>query len=100
MKYLPAINLWDSGVSSALANGQLKLQAGQWIYCGDKEHKSRFISINDIGYINAVHWNGSGSKQNKNFLFRARVARLQGLLDKGAIDHDQFKVFSHALKLV
>ncbi len=98
MKFLPTLNLWDHGIHSALENGQLKLQVGQWIYCGDKEHKSRFISINKIGYINAVHWGGSSKRQHSNFLFRARVSRLNKLLDTGVIDHTQFRDLAKELR--
>ena len=91
MKYLPTLNLWDAGIMTALTTGQLKLQTGQWIYCGDKEHKSRFISINKIGYINAVHWAGGGKGQRAVFIFRAAMARLNKQHDAGQITAKQFR---------
>lgn len=50
-KYLPTVNLWDSAISTALHNGQLKLQSGQWVTCGDPKNKSRFISASR----NSIH---------------------------------------------
>ena len=91
MRYLPTLNLWDAGISSALRSGQLKLQVGQWIYCGDKEHKSRFVSINKIGYIDAVHWAGDSKRQLRNFLFRALSSKLNKQLDAGTITHKEFR---------
>ena len=91
MKYLPTLNLWDAGISSALRNGQLKLQVGQWIYCGDKDHKSRFISINKVGYINAVHWAGDSKRQLRTFLFRALDSKLNKQYSAGLITAREFR---------
>lgn len=42
MKYLPTINLWESGIQEAILCGQLKLQCGQWVKCGGGK-PSRFV---------------------------------------------------------
>ena len=42
MKYLPTINLWESGIQEAILRGQLKLQCGQWVKCGG-DKPSRFV---------------------------------------------------------
>lgn len=61
MKYLPTINLWDAGVQTALLNGQLKLQSGQWVHCGNtRDHKSRFVRVTKGGCIHVAHWQGNG----------------------------------------
>lgn len=60
MKYLPTIDLWAPGVQSALLNGQLKLQSGQWVYCGDRRQKSRFVRVTKGGCIHVAHWQGNG----------------------------------------
>ena len=73
MRYLPTLDLWNSGIHSALVSGQLKLQSGQWVRCGEGK-LSRFIGISN-GVINAVHWSGSGRSTNRKFLQRARIAR-------------------------
>jgi len=44
MKYLPTINLWDNAVITALRNGQLRLQRGQWVSCGS-DKPSRFVCM-------------------------------------------------------
>jgi hypothetical protein len=43
-QYLPTINLWDAAIITALRNGQLKLQCGQWVKCGSKK-PSRFVAM-------------------------------------------------------
>ena len=92
MRYIKTINLWDDGVHSALVNGNLKLQVGQWIYCGNKDYRSRFISINPRSKtINAVHFGGSKSGTRKVFLFRAAIHNLQNNLDRGAITSLEFR---------
>jgi hypothetical protein len=42
MKYLPTINLWETGIQEAILCGQLKLQCGQWVKCGGGK-PSRFV---------------------------------------------------------
>ena len=95
MRYLPTLNLWNSGIHTAVVTGQLKLLSGQWIQCGEGK-RSRFIGVHN-GVINAVHWAGTGKRTNAVFLTRARIARLQKLLDKGVINHMQFR--DYALRL-
>ena len=76
MRYLPTIDVWDSGIYSALKTGQLKLQSGQYIKCGNGI-KSRFISINN-GVINAVH-GGSNIEVNKKFIQRIEIKKSVGV---------------------
>ena len=45
MKFLPVVNMWDATIQTAILNGQLKLQVGQWISCGGKPY-SRYIGCN------------------------------------------------------
>lgn len=45
MRFLPTINLWAKGMAEAVLSGQLKLQRGQYVLCGDGI-KSRFIGSN------------------------------------------------------
>ena len=54
MKYLPVINVWANGLTTAVLNGQLKLQCGQWIKCGQDTQKSIYIGTNGRS-IDAVH---------------------------------------------
>lgn len=57
MKFLPTIDATDSGTYTAIEEGRLKLQAGQWI----KFHPtmvSRFVCVRPSGTIWAVHPTG------------------------------------------
>jgi hypothetical protein len=73
MKFLPTLDVWNSGIHSAIINGQLKLQVGQFIQCGDGI-KSRFISVNN-GVINAAH-GGTNKEVNFKLNQRASIRRL------------------------
>jgi len=54
MRYIKAINLWDAATDVALRNGTLKLQIGQWVYCGEGK-KSRWLGC--LGHtLNVVHY--------------------------------------------
>ena len=82
MKFLPTINVWNTGITDAILSGQLKLQCGQWITCGSGT-KSRFISC-DGRSINAVH---GGTIKQVNERFKARLEakrkaeKFQALVD-------------------
>lgn len=66
MKYLPAINLWDRGIQTAIINGQLKLQRGQWVKCGGGK-LSRFVGVKPSGSLWVAHWQGNGKDTAKRF---------------------------------
>lgn len=59
MKFLPTIDLWGDGISTALALGHLKLQRGQWVTCGDRV-KHRFVAVKGRS-IWVAHPDDSGS---------------------------------------
>jgi hypothetical protein len=63
MRYLPAIDVWQPGISDALQSGQLRLQPGQWIKCGtnEKGRCSRFAYASK-GYIRAYHYPDASRK--------------------------------------
>jgi hypothetical protein len=68
MKYITTPDLWDPATQDALRQGNLRLQSGQWVYCGDKEHPSIFVGINKkSGTIYAAHWNGSAQRQRERY---------------------------------
>jgi len=54
MKFLPTIDLWQNGVEDAIIRGNLKLQRGQWIKCGN-EKPSRYFGLTKGGCIWAIH---------------------------------------------
>lgn len=58
MKYLKTIDLWNDGMIDALRNGQLQLQRGQWVRCGQLR-PSRFVRVTERGTIYAVHPEGN-----------------------------------------
>lgn len=66
MKYLPTVNLWNPAIASAVATGQMKLQAGQWVQCG-QGNKSRFAGISSGGTLYVAHHNGSVAAQQQRF---------------------------------
>ena len=69
-KCLPTVNLWNPAVDTALRNGQLKLQRGQWVQCGEGT-KSRFLEVTTGGgTIRCVH---GGSHKEVNMRFNASV---------------------------
>jgi len=70
MKYLPAINLWGSGVQAALRAGQLQLQSGQWVRCGDGP-LSRYDYCTRTGYVRAYH----GPEGGKAYLEAKRIEK-------------------------
>jgi hypothetical protein len=65
MKYLKTINLWESSMSDAILSGQLKLQCGQWVQCGQGK-RSRFVRTNGKT-IHVAHWQGTGKATQHRF---------------------------------
>ena len=73
MKYLPVINLWANGLTTAVLNGQLKLQCGQWIKCGQDTQKSIYIGTNGRS-IDAVH-GGSDKEVIAKYKMRIEIQK-------------------------
>ena len=69
MQFLKTINLWEKGVQRAIQNGQIKLQVGQWVHCGQGE-KSRYLGHTKHTF-DCVHWQGTGKRTKA--LFQARI---------------------------
>lgn len=73
MRFLPVVNLWDAAVHTAICNGQLKLQVGQWVRCSSDKQLSRFVSVHN-GILNVAH--GCSNKEvNARFNQRINVRR-------------------------
>lgn len=72
MKFLPVVDLWNPAIQTAILNGQLKLQTGQWISCGGKPY-SRFIGTNGRT-IDAVH-GANGKEVTARFMSRMQVRK-------------------------
>lgn len=75
MRFLKTLQLWDTGLIEAIKSGQLKLQVGQWVQCGQGE-KSRYIS-HTKHTINLVHFQGDSSKTNELFKLKLKVRKIQ-----------------------
>lgn len=74
-KYIPTPNLWDLDTHNAVVSGKLKLQCGQWIYAGNRQHLSRFVAVTDGGSILAAHWEGEKDKTTKRFHVLRTIAK-------------------------
>jgi len=68
MTYLPELNLWSPGIAQAIRSGQLKIQRGQWLRCGNNPHPCRFVGLTPGGTLHVVHWRGSKAATNAHFL--------------------------------
>lgn len=68
MRYLPTVDLWANGgvMQTAIRTGQVKLQPGQWVRCGQGP-LSRFVRVTDQGSIWAVHADQTGGVPRKRF---------------------------------
>jgi hypothetical protein len=73
MNFLPTVDLWNVAIDRALRSGQLKLQRGQWVQCG-QGRKSRFIGV--YGHaIRCTHWQGSAERTREHFQQSCEVSR-------------------------
>ena len=88
MRYLPTIDLWAPGIQRAISTGQIKLQPGQWVYCGNLEHKSRYVGVRN-GSFNVVHWQGNGRSTTEKFNTRIAIKRMEKLY---SVDRAAWKV--------
>jgi hypothetical protein len=59
MTFIATPNLWDPETNELVASGKLKLQPGQRVFCGNREHPSIFAGVSNGGTIYAAHWQGS-----------------------------------------
>lgn len=66
MKYTKTVDLWKPEIHQALIQGNLKLQCGQWVACGEGR-KSRFVCLTPANTIIAAHWQGSSKATAKRF---------------------------------
>lgn len=79
MKYLPTLDLWNKSIQAAIKHGQIKLQVGQWVYCGDHKIKSRFVGVKN-GVFDIVH-GGSHKQVIVKFKDRANFKRISEIKD-------------------
>ena len=80
MKYLPTIDLWNHAFHSAVRTGQLKLQVGQWVKCGN-EKKSRFVCVTPKAKTFWVaHPQGNGKETLERFKTLHKAAKNSGYI--------------------
>jgi len=68
MKYMTTLNVWDPSIKSAIETGQIKLQRGQWLRCGNSKHRCRYVGLLGGRSIWVTHWMGSSKGTNLKFL--------------------------------
>ncbi len=66
MRYLKTLDLWDNNTQTAIISGQIKLQAGQWVKCGEGK-LSRFVK-NTGRSLWVAHPQGTPAKTRERFL--------------------------------
>ena len=70
MKYQSTLNIWNSQIQDDVLSGELKLQRGQWLRCGDSMKPCRFVGVTIGRSIDVVHWQGSPKATNALFISR------------------------------
>tara|TARA_R110002096_G_scaffold213938_1_gene401568 strand:- start:131 stop:352 length:222 start_codon:yes stop_codon:yes gene_type:complete len=65
MKFIKTVNLWAAGVQDMILKGELILQPGQWVQCGQGK-KSRFVSAKKSS-LWVAHWQGTSKASNQRF---------------------------------
>ena len=62
MKFQKTLDLWETGVQEKIDSGEIKLQRGQWLICGDggglEGKKCRYVGQFG-GRVWVTHWQGS-----------------------------------------
>jgi hypothetical protein len=80
MIFVKTIDLWCKSTVRAIQSGQLKLQCGQWVRCGNDKQLSRYISYDkNSGVFNVVH---GGSNKEVNHRFFSRVNINKGVRER------------------
>lgn len=66
MRYTKTIDLWAEGVQTAIINGNLRIQPGQWVRCGSGP-RSRFVGVKPSGIFWVAHYQGNKYSTNRRF---------------------------------
>ena len=75
MRFVGALDLWDLGTIQAIQNGQLRLQPGQWVRCGN-ERLSRLVRISEAGVVWAIHPKRQGKGRDGQQFREFMAARI------------------------
>ena len=81
MRYIKTVDLWDHNTAHMVRTGQLRLQAGQWVRCG-QEQPSRFVKIQDSGVIVAAHPQDGNTRRRLKALCKIYLKSQKGGVDK------------------
>ena len=75
MRYRKTLNIWNHLIQTAIQNGAIKLQVGQWLRCGpnDGRRLCRYVGLSR-GSIIVAHWQGNSSETTKRFIDAAKFA--------------------------
>lgn len=77
MRYLPTLNVWEPSIQTAIQSGQLKLQRGQWLRCGNSARPSRYIGMIGRGDLWLNHWQGSPKNTRLAFEQKTEAMRMR-----------------------
>ena len=73
MRYLTTLDVWKPSIQDAIKSGQIKLQRGQWLICGNSSHRCRYVGLLGDRSIWVTHWQGSSKATNLGFLNDAKA---------------------------
>lgn len=73
MKYQKPINIWNVVPTSRIKD----IQAGQWVYAGDKENKGIFLGVKPSGTIVCAWYHNA--KNSKDFRGYVKTLRQYAL---------------------
>ena len=68
MRYIATLDIWKPSIQDAIKSGQIKLQRGQWLRCGNSKHRCRYVGLLGDRSIWVTHWMGSSRGTNLKFL--------------------------------
>lgn len=75
MRYLKTLDLWENSTQTAILSGQIRLQAGQWVKCGD-EKLSRFVRSTGRS-LWVAHPQGTPAKTRERFLQLLSISKTK-----------------------
>jgi hypothetical protein len=65
MKYQKTVNLWQENIQERILSGEIRLQAGQYVWCGS-DKLSRFVRIKGNS-LWVAHPQGSAKETRARF---------------------------------
>ena len=88
MKFQKTLDLWETGVQEKIDSGEIKLQRGQWLTCGDsgglEGKKCRYVGQSG-GRVWVTHWQGSAEATQRKW--HEAVEAHSGMEQHSRFDH-------------